>query len=867
MTIVSKVAHSDSPGAVRPFYRAQVFKPGDAPAHVTCPVAGVYMAVLDRYADGSAKIASICGVVDTSSGPVTLPINASSVADTQPSFTPVTVQFQVGSDTVNLSFTTNGTMSGMVGSTHLVVFATVKALAAGDYYVDPWIEATSMSLQKNKQFSLRCIVKIGTTTLYDSVTPLVFYSYSTIRLLSGTFAFEGYFKSGAEPAWLVDDVDYLGAVPMLNIDYIGRGTETPDWLSADHTNGPWYDDGSGGGVPDLSLTPTSIEQQRTAREDPGFSCTIGHLQQGWAQYITSGGGRQSFKAAMANDMALGVYSNHPCDDATGEALSFSGSHAALYWAGLGDGGQNNPAHWDSQHEAPSSIMTYLLTGSVWARRQVQMQAAGDQLQNDYRQDGACICDPGHALIPRGCAWTLRDTKHAASVSLVGSAPETEFIRQLHSNVDWCHDVLVTGTTLMDGVNWSNALGYFGRLYDAIQATGRFDAPWMVNFAVVVQNQILNSGLLDSAHTATQITVCRWINKHPIGLINNGAKGWPYTLTPYHVDYVTADQASAYVTPAYFSTWAALSAAQGNATTAIGNGLALDSTTGFGPRSYLVQSWAALVYAYAFEQTHGVTDATDTAASAVDRIRTASNVGPDLFTTSATGAAREAIWLIGPKGARWDGTTLALTGASPTPPAPPPPSPPPVSPPPVSPPPVSPPPAPPASPPPVTPPPVSPPVAPPSGSPPPAPEIARVFSLMVAPNGNRYFDSVPNFLVLAPAPTISVLRATVKLMTPQVIRGAVNVRSTTYFTASFFDDSYEEIVPNAVTWTLVGRYGIVNIGDVEPALQTGIRLDPLPPGPYQLIVTGTYNAADQIAGVCNFSVIDLAANNFGLSRLH
>lgn len=685
--IVSKVVHSDAPGANKPVYRFQVFAPGDVPAHVTCPVSGITCRVADRYEDGSAKVAEIMGLVDTTSGPVTLPLNLASSADTNPvTFTPVTVTIEfVGLGTATLNFTTQGqSLSATVAGSKIQGWATVHQFTDGNYRIDPWIEATDITQTQGTVYTRQVIVKIGTTTLYDTGSAITFYAFCMPRLLSGQ-NFEGYYKNGASDVYVAEDIEYLIRTPLVQIDFPARATEDSSWLSAAR-QGPWWDEDIGtGGVPcNLTLSPMDHHQQRPTRADTGQGCSIGNLPTGWVQFITSNGGRQSFKAAICNDMAIGTYSTFPMDPVTGDAVKIV-DHPTLFWSTIaGTYGANNPMVWEDQHGTMCAVLTYLLTGSEWAYRQAMMQTAGYQLLNDYR-DGdqgdftLGIYDPGHAFIERGMAWANQCLWHSSGIARHGSPMRTENMRMLNNNVDWNYDVFITGTKeyaiFVNPLGWPGRLGSsdFGTTDDLVEAV------WMADFIVGTMMRLLFSGMLDSGRQTKLQAYCAKLTGMAIGPTGDGVTTAPYNFILYkwRLFHGTWNYGVNY--PDWCINWrdALLRSwvVGGGSESDIPAGPVTPGTPfsdfGAGFYTYLAQQFSALTFAYRFEQLYGAVDPANSAARILALVMLASNAATHLMGTGGANTAMNAQWLSVPMGARWDGTTLTIPNPAPAPPPPPP----------------------------------------------------------------------------------------------------------------------------------------------------------------------------------------------------
>ena len=125
------------------------------------------------------------------------------------------------------------------------------------------------------------------------------------------------------------------------------------------------------------------------------------------------------------------------------------------------------------------------------------------------------------------------------------------------------------------------------------------------------------------------------------------------------------------------------------------------------------------------------------------------------------------------------------------------------------------------------------------------------------------ENAPVDVVLAPL--IFIRRATVRLQSPQIMRDVVSAGSTLTFLAQFYDNEYQPIAPDSVTWNLLAGRRLIYGGIVEPADESTTITIPaqyVGAGPYfepnegeqRLDVTANYNSAvDAITASCKFRV--------------
>ncbi|HET7267493.1 MAG TPA: hypothetical protein VFJ15_05235 [Oleiagrimonas sp.] len=276
----------------------------------------------------------------------------------------------------------------------------------------------------------------------------------------------------------------------------------------------------------------------------GAQPAIGPLPRWTSVYIVAPGQR-AYRWMLANTDALGAYSIHYRDPATGWPVSIdkhpfvtianwaaanrkaqqNDADGAKYRADLLSSCVNNavvsdcnhpwystgnPYHWDNAHQPAESYVPYMVTGSWYYMSELAFGASHNQVWSNeaYRGFSKGLIDRGHSQI-RGKAWVLREMVDAAWLLPDDYPLKAEFRAAVENSIaDW--NAKYTNNP------GANALGVMvdGASYSMNGGKRSGLAPWQHNFLTWSTNHAAELGFAGAAKLRD------WLAKFEIGLMTD-----------------------------------------------------------------------------------------------------------------------------------------------------------------------------------------------------------------------------------------------------------------------------------------------------------------------------------------------------------
>ncbi len=286
--------------------------------------------------------------------------------------------------------------------------------------------------------------------------------------------------------------------------------------------------------------------QTNSMGNPGSQPAIGPVPRWTAVYIIDPDVR-AYRWMLANTDALGTYSTHYRDHATGWPLSIrkhpyvtiqgwsfargvsdnKGSRAAKYrkdllpncvetskitkkctpnWYSTG-----NPHRWSNAHQPAAGYVAYMVTGSYYYMEEMAFYASMSELEAsaNYRGYSKGLIDGARTQV-RGKAWVLRELVDAAWLLPDGYPLKKEF------NADVNHSLADFNAKFTNNPD-ANPLGMMrsGALYSVDGGRHNAGTPWQHNFLVWSVGHAAELGFPGAAKFRD------WLGKFEIGLMT----GW------------------------------------------------------------------------------------------------------------------------------------------------------------------------------------------------------------------------------------------------------------------------------------------------------------------------------------------------------
>ena len=305
-----------------------------------------------------------------------------------------------------------------------------------------------------------------------------------------------------------------------------------------------------------TCAPLDYCDQTKTMGNTGAQPAIGPLPRWTSVYIIDPDVR-AYNWMLANTDALGAYSIHYRDPATGWPLSIqrhpdvtiinweyantvakqNNANGAQYKADLlptctsnavvgtctaTSYKTGNPDRWDNAHQPAESYVPYMVTGDYYYMSELAFGASHNEAWSNetYRGYSKGLIDTSHSQ-PRGKAWVLREMVDAAWL-LPDSYPlKAEF------NADVNNAIADFNATYTDNPN-ANPLGVINGTDYALNGHANVGiAPWQQDFATWSANHAAELGFAGAAQFRN------WLAKFQIGLmtdwITNPAQGFCWLM--------------------------------------------------------------------------------------------------------------------------------------------------------------------------------------------------------------------------------------------------------------------------------------------------------------------------------------------------
>lgn len=286
-----------------------------------------------------------------------------------------------------------------------------------------------------------------------------------------------------------------------------------------------------------SCAPLDHCDQTQAMGQTGAQAAIGPLPRWTSTYIIDPDIR-AYNWMLANTDALGAYSIHYRDAATGYPLSiqkhpyattvawgWAASAGPAYAADLlpncvnnavvtkctnGWYGTGNPNQWDNAHQPAEGYVAYMVTGSWYYMSELAFGASNNELWSNpgYRGFSKGLIDAAHSQV-RGKAWVLREMSNAAWLLPNNHPLKAEFTADVENSLaDWNerytnnsspNPLYITNDDVVYDVNGGKSNGY---------------APWMHNFFTWSAGHAAEQGFAGAAELRN------WLAHFEIGLMTD-----------------------------------------------------------------------------------------------------------------------------------------------------------------------------------------------------------------------------------------------------------------------------------------------------------------------------------------------------------
>lgn len=293
-----------------------------------------------------------------------------------------------------------------------------------------------------------------------------------------------------------------------------------------------------------SCPPLSNCDQTAQMGQTGAQGAIGPLSQWTSVYLIYPDVR-AFNWMLANADALGAYSIHYRDQATGWALSIvnhpdvtkadwayanqvasgSGSGASQYKADLLPNctnnlvvsncstswyGTGNPDVWDDAHQPAEAYVAYMVTGSYYYMEEMAFGASQNEVWSNesYRGFSQGLIDRSHTQI-RGKAWVLREMADAAYLLPDTHPLKAEFTADVNNSLN-DFNTKYTNNPSADVLGVLND----GPVYNMNGGTNNAIAPWQHAFLTWSVGHAAELGFTNAN------AFLDWLSKFEIGLMSD-----------------------------------------------------------------------------------------------------------------------------------------------------------------------------------------------------------------------------------------------------------------------------------------------------------------------------------------------------------
>ncbi|MGH8114640.1 MAG: hypothetical protein ACREPS_06275, partial [Rhodanobacteraceae bacterium] len=282
----------------------------------------------------------------------------------------------------------------------------------------------------------------------------------------------------------------------------------------------------------LASLPQSFPPLSNGNQTPQMGATgaqegIGPLPRWTSVYIVDPDVR-AYNWMLANTDALGAYSIHYRDQATGWPISIQ-KHPYATLVGWSDaaaiakqqnakgaayqgdllpppGNTGNPNQWDNAHQPAESYVPYMVTGSYYYMSELAFGASQNELWSDdvYRGYAKGLIDQSHSQV-RGKAWTLRNMANAAWLLPDDYPLKAEFNADVENSLaDW-------------NTKYTNNPSPANSLHVTADSTVPYNgalAPWQHNFLTWSAGHAAELGFAGAAQFRD------WLAQFEIGLMTD-----------------------------------------------------------------------------------------------------------------------------------------------------------------------------------------------------------------------------------------------------------------------------------------------------------------------------------------------------------
>jgi hypothetical protein len=531
-----------------PFCFAQGLAPGALAAGQTlaCSAADLQARVLNRWPDGSAKLALLSGEASLEAGidqPLDLHPTAAtaglevSESDLAAVLPPVTLTFAGNSAVLNTLLGQTSSRSGdlwlpgrvrtlfagpwcsawqycapLDSAGHLSAWFEVRCWRSGAVELLAWIENGRLLLPTPTSVTAAASLVIGAQSVFSA--SLTLRHHTRCLLASGGI---GHRIGSAAPAEVLHDVSYLQ-----------RSLLVPAYFGQTPANSPLFN------RLHLDYAPFAQANFPTAMGAAGYHPSIGLLPEWDAAFLTSGGHPDALRAVLANAACAGRYGLIYRDETSNQPPRFSQyPHLVLHGSsgvsGTGSSTTNqrtpapsgdNPPSWATSHHPSIGYLAYLTTGWHYFAEQIQFAACvGFLKQTDSTRgfaEGRILTEAG-SNTTRGAAWTLRSLAQAACVTPDDDPLAAQLRASVAANIDYYHARYVASP--------SNPQGFCAPYSDYTSGDGvYFHASWMEDFLTASFGYLLSLELVDAERAARLRALFAWKARSIIGRL--GAQGDP-----------------------------------------------------------------------------------------------------------------------------------------------------------------------------------------------------------------------------------------------------------------------------------------------------------------------------------------------------
>jgi hypothetical protein len=318
-----------------------------------------------------------------------------------------------------------------------------------------------------------------------------------------------------------------------------------------------------------SCAPLHNCDQTKTMSNTGAQPAIGPLPRWTSVYIIDPDVR-AYRWMLANDDALGAYSIHYRDEATGWPVSIQ-RHPYVTkadWAYANGVAQHdnakgrayradllpacckssNPNVWDNAHQPAEAYVAYMVTGDYYYMEEVAFGASHNALfpNETYRGFSKGLIDSAYSQV-RGKAWVLREMANAAYILPDDYPLKAEFRADVENSLDDWNKKYTNNPN-------ANPLHVMkdGAVYTVHGAMHNGSAPWQHNFLTWSAGHAAELGFAG----ATEFR--NWLAKFEIGLMtdwqSNPASGYCWLEASAYS--IQVKDASGKWLPSYSAVWTA-----------------------------------------------------------------------------------------------------------------------------------------------------------------------------------------------------------------------------------------------------------------------------------------------------------------------